>query len=151
MSNSIRIDPSVLCLYKSDHLWACTSGRWQSSPYELSKQYHPGRMTGGHQLVPIRDHCYPTCHMPLSINDLKVSNCQAWEGDFVFLTNMTILHEAFADTWIDSSSSNPLSKLQSEELSKIQIWPCHSPALKLSVIPPLPIDNFFSERNSQEK
>lgn len=53
---------------------------------------------------PRQKHWYPTCHMPLSINDMKVSICQAWKRDFIFLTNLTILHEVFAYTWIDSSS-----------------------------------------------
>lgn len=112
----------------------------------------PPREDGGWPPAgPHQRHCYPTWYMLLPISDVKVSLCQAWDGEFTFLTNIPIPHEVCTYIWIDSSSlfySNPSSKLQSEGLSETQIWPRHPPAL--SMIPHCP-EIIFLERNEQTK
>lgn len=101
---------------------------------------------------PRQKHWYPTFHMPLSINDMKVPICQAWKHDFIFLTNLTILHEVFAYTWTDSSSFilfKPTLQIAVRGLSKIQI--CHSPALKPSMIPHCTAHRSFFQKQMGKK
>lgn len=103
---------------------------------------------------PRQKHWYPTCHMPLSINDMKVSICQAWKRDFIFLTNLTILHEVSAYTWIDSSSfilSKPTLQIAVRGAFKNTNLPCHSPVLKPSTIPHCTAHRSFFQKQMSKK
>lgn len=100
MSNSIWIDPSAICVNLITSGVAHVEG---GNPVHMNSLCNATQ--GGWQVdTSWSTSETPLPYLPCAINDIKGSICQAWKGDFIFLTNMTIFHEVFAYTSVDSSS-----------------------------------------------